>query len=157
MRVSMFAQIPYRDLPADFEQHHISAVTTPYSITRPESVRTRSLTEETSRVFRARVVNPKWLEAITRHGYKGGLELAATVDYLFGYDATAKVVDDWMYEELARTYGARLVAAGGLRVRTTLDPGMQLEAEAADGCVGLYPAVRAMPVVAMQPVGQLGR
>jgi cobaltochelatase CobN len=72
--------------------------------TRPESVRTRSLTEETSRVFRARVVNPKWLEAMRRHGYKGAFELAATVDYLFGYDATTGVVADWMYEKLAQTY-----------------------------------------------------
>jgi cobaltochelatase CobN len=72
--------------------------------TRPESVRTRSLSEETARVFRARVVNPKWLEAMRRHGYKGAFELAATVDYLFGYDATAGVVDDWMYEKLAAEY-----------------------------------------------------
>jgi cobaltochelatase CobN len=72
--------------------------------TRPEQVRTRSLLEETSRVFRARVVNPKWLAAMRRHGYKGAFELAATVDYLFGYDATTGVVADWMYEKLAQTY-----------------------------------------------------
>ncbi|MGY1685538.1 cobaltochelatase subunit CobN [Geodermatophilus sp. SYSU D00804] len=72
--------------------------------TRPEQVRTRSLTEETSRVFRARVVNPKWLSAMRRHGYKGAFELAATVDYLFGYDATTGVVADWMYEKLTETY-----------------------------------------------------
>ncbi|MFJ4847761.1 MULTISPECIES: cobaltochelatase subunit CobN [unclassified Streptomyces] len=72
--------------------------------TRPETVRTRSLVEETSRVFRARVVNPRWIEAMRRHGYKGAFELAATVDYLFGYDATTGVVADWMYDKLARTY-----------------------------------------------------
>ncbi len=72
--------------------------------TRPESVRTRTLSEETSRVFRARVVNPRWLEAMRRHGYKGAFEMAATVDYLFGYDATTNVVADWMYEKLAESY-----------------------------------------------------
>ncbi|WP_044362937.1 cobaltochelatase subunit CobN [Streptomyces natalensis] len=72
--------------------------------TRPETVRTRSLVEETSRVFRARVVNPRWIEAMRRHGYKGAFELAATVDYLFGYDATTGVVADWMYDKLAQTY-----------------------------------------------------
>ncbi len=72
--------------------------------TRPEHVRTRSLVEETSRVFRARVVNPKWLAAMRRHGYKGAFEMAATVDYLFGYDATTGVVADWMYEKLAQSY-----------------------------------------------------
>lgn len=71
----------------------------------------RDLKEETLRVFRSRVVNPKWLESIQRHGYKGGLELTATVDYLFGYDATAQVMEDWMYEKVAETYA--------------LDPGLQ--------------------------------
>ncbi|NHC12785.1 cobaltochelatase subunit CobN [Motilibacter sp. E257] len=70
----------------------------------PDSVRTRTLQEETHRVFRARVVNPKWVSAMQRHGYKGAFELAATVDYLFGYDATAGVVEDWMYEQLAASY-----------------------------------------------------
>ncbi|GIF07565.1 cobaltochelatase subunit CobN [Actinoplanes siamensis] len=72
--------------------------------TNPDATRTRSLTEETARIFRARVVNPRWIAAMRRHGYKGAFELAATVDYLFGYDATAGVVTDWMYEQLATTY-----------------------------------------------------
>ncbi|MGW4485153.1 cobaltochelatase subunit CobN [Amycolatopsis sp. NPDC004368] len=72
--------------------------------TTPDAVRTRTLGEETARVFRARVVNPRWLAAMRRHGYKGAFELAATVDYLFGFDATAGVVDDWMYEKLSESY-----------------------------------------------------
>lgn len=55
-------------------------------------------------MFRARVVNPRWMAAMRRHGYKGAFEMAATVDYLFGYDATAGVVDDWMYEKLSAEY-----------------------------------------------------
>ncbi|MGE5289057.1 MAG: cobaltochelatase subunit CobN [Micromonosporaceae bacterium] len=70
----------------------------------PDAVKTRTLAEETHRVFRARVVNPRWIAAMRRHGYKGAFELAATVDYLFGYDATAGVVADWMYEQLAASY-----------------------------------------------------
>ncbi len=72
--------------------------------TRPESVRTRTLGEETARVFRSRVVNPRWISAMRRHGYKGAFEMAATVDYLFGYDATAQVIPDWMYEQLTAQY-----------------------------------------------------
>ncbi len=72
--------------------------------TAPDKVRTRSLTEETARVFRARVINPRWIAAMQRHGYKGAFELAATVDYLFGFDATAGVVTDWMYAQLAENY-----------------------------------------------------
>jgi len=72
----------------------------------PAQVKTRTLEEEAKRVFRARVVNPRWMAAMRRHGYKGAFEMAATVDYLFGYDATAGVVDDWMYESLTTQYVA---------------------------------------------------
>jgi cobaltochelatase CobN len=72
--------------------------------TRPDYVRTRSLVEESARVFRSRVVNPRWIDAMKRHGYKGAFELAATVDYLFGWDATTGVVTDWMYEQLSASY-----------------------------------------------------
>ena len=68
--------------------------------------RVRSLAEEVARVVRTRVLNPKWIMAMTRHGYKGAFELAATVDYLYGYDATARVVEDWMYERVVEAYVA---------------------------------------------------
>ena len=64
----------------------------------------RDLDQEARRVFRTRVANPQWLAAMRRHGYKGAFEMAATVDYLFGYDATAGVASDWMYEQLAEAY-----------------------------------------------------
>ena len=70
----------------------------------PARPKTRDLSEEARRVFRSRVANPKWIEAMQRHGYKGAFELSATVDYLFGYDATANVVEDWMYRDVARKY-----------------------------------------------------
>jgi cobaltochelatase CobN len=72
----------------------------------PRRPRVRSLAEEAARVVRSRVVNPKWLVAMQQHGYKGAFEMAATVDYLFGYDATAGVVEDWMYERVTRAYVA---------------------------------------------------
>jgi cobaltochelatase CobN len=71
---------------------------------RPERVQVHDLQEEALRVYRSRVVNPKWIESIKRHGYKGGLELAATVDYIFGFDATAHVAPDFVYEGLAEQY-----------------------------------------------------
>jgi cobaltochelatase CobN len=70
----------------------------------PQRVHVRDLKEESLRVFRSRVINPKWLAAMRQHGYKGGLELTATVDYLFGYDATAEIMDDWMYEQVSQAY-----------------------------------------------------
>jgi cobaltochelatase CobN len=70
----------------------------------PSRPKTRSLSEEARRVFRSRVANPKWIEAMQRHGYKGAFELSATVDYLFGYDATTGVVEDWMYRDVTHKY-----------------------------------------------------
>jgi cobaltochelatase CobN len=72
----------------------------------PASPKVRSLAEEAARVVRTRVLNPKWIGAMCRHGYKGAFEMAATVDYLFGYDATAHVVEDWMYERVTDAYVA---------------------------------------------------
>ena len=70
----------------------------------PSRARVRDLQDEARRVFRSRVVNPKWIESMKRHGYKGAFELSATVDYMFGYDATAQVVEDWMYEDVTEEY-----------------------------------------------------
>ena len=70
----------------------------------PARPRVRTLGEEAARVVRTRVLNPKWISAMTRHGYKGAFELAATVDYLFGYDVTAGIVEDWMYERVTEAY-----------------------------------------------------
>jgi cobaltochelatase CobN len=70
----------------------------------PARPRVRSLAEEAARVVRTRVLNPKWIGAMQQHGYKGAFEMAATVDYLFGYDATARVVEDWMYERVTAAY-----------------------------------------------------
>ncbi len=69
---------------------------------RPETPRVRSLKEELVRVVRGRVLNPKWIHAMREHGYKGAFEMAATVDYLFGYGATTRQVPDQHYEEVAQ-------------------------------------------------------
>ncbi|MCC3443798.1 MAG: cobaltochelatase subunit CobN [Microcoleus sp. PH2017_03_ELD_O_A] len=70
----------------------------------PENPKVRQLKEEIARVYRSRVVNPKWIEGAMRHGYKGAFEIAATVDFLFAYDATANCVEDFMYEGIAQAY-----------------------------------------------------
>jgi cobaltochelatase CobN len=70
---------------------------------RPDQPKVRTLREELVRVIRSRVLNPRWLEAMRRHGYKGAFEMAATVDYLFGYSATTRLVEDCHFEEVARS------------------------------------------------------
>jgi cobaltochelatase CobN len=69
-----------------------------------ENPKVRSLAEEIAKVYRSRVVNPKWISGVMRHGYKGAFEMAATVDFLFAYDATTHCVADHMYEGVADAY-----------------------------------------------------
>ena len=64
----------------------------------------RKLSEEIARVYRSRVVNPKWIAGAMRHGYKGAFEMSATLDYLFAYDATTNCVSDFMYEGIVEAY-----------------------------------------------------
>jgi cobaltochelatase CobN len=71
---------------------------------RPETPRIRTLKEEIGRIVRARAVNPKWLNGVMRHGYKGAFEIAATVDYLFAFAATARVIEDHHFDALYEAY-----------------------------------------------------
>jgi cobaltochelatase CobN len=100
----------------DYYQYHGGMVATVRALTGrepaaylgdssdPSRAVARTLAEETRRVFRARVANPRWIASMIRHGYKGAAELSATVDYLFGYDATTGVAEDWMYQRVAERY-----------------------------------------------------
>ena len=71
---------------------------------RPERPRIHTLEEEVARVVRARVVNPKWIEGVMRHGYKGAFEMAATVDYMFAFAATAHCVRDHHFDAVYEAY-----------------------------------------------------
>jgi cobaltochelatase CobN len=71
---------------------------------RPEAPKIRALEDEIGRVVRARVVNPKWIEGVMRHGYKGAFEIAATVDYLFAFAATTRCVSDHHFDLVYDAY-----------------------------------------------------
>lgn len=71
---------------------------------RPETPRIRTLDDEIARVVRARVVNPKWIKGVMRHGYKGAFEMAAGVDYLFAFAATTRAVKDHHFDLVAEAY-----------------------------------------------------
>jgi cobaltochelatase CobN len=71
---------------------------------RPESPKIRTLQDEIARIVRARAANPKWIEGVMRHGYKGAFEIAATVDYLFAFAATARVVKDHHFDLVFDAY-----------------------------------------------------
>ncbi|MBL4746610.1 MAG: cobaltochelatase subunit CobN [Flavobacteriaceae bacterium] len=71
---------------------------------RPDNPKIKSLKEELHKVYRSRVVNPKWMQGMRDHGYKGAFEMAATMDYLFAYDATTNLIEDFMYKGITEAY-----------------------------------------------------
>ncbi len=71
---------------------------------QPDRPRIRTLREELGRVVRGRAANPRWIAGVMRHGYKGAAEIAATVDYLFAFAATARAVDDAHFDALYEAY-----------------------------------------------------
>jgi cobaltochelatase CobN len=70
----------------------------------PDHVKYRSVQQEAKHIFRSRILNPKWIEGLMRHGYKGAGDLAHAVDTVFHWDATSSIIEDWMYEGLAERY-----------------------------------------------------
>jgi cobaltochelatase CobN len=66
--------------------------------------RLHRLEKEFDKVLRSRLLNPRWIEGMQRHGYKGGFEMAASLDYLFAYDASTGRVPDWSYGAISDTW-----------------------------------------------------
>lgn len=67
----------------------------------PSRVRTRTVDEEGRFIFRSKINNPRWLEGLKRHGFKGAEEISNMTEYVFGWDATSDIVDPWMYQSIA--------------------------------------------------------
>ena len=70
----------------------------------PDRVKMRTTKDELQYVYRTKVLNPKFIEGLKRHGYRGVAQVANLTEYTLGWDATSDVVEDWMYEKLAEKY-----------------------------------------------------
>lgn len=70
----------------------------------PERVKNRNTSEETRFIVRSRLLNPKWIQNMKKHNYRGAADLSRTLDSIFGWEATSEVVEEWMYEALAKQY-----------------------------------------------------
>ena len=70
----------------------------------PSRTKLKDVNEETARIMRAKILNPKWFEGLKRHGYKGAQEISSMMDIAFGWDATSDVIEDWMYEGISEAY-----------------------------------------------------
>ena len=71
---------------------------------RPERPRLHRLEKELDKVMRSRMLNPRWIEGMMQHGYKGAFEMGASLDYLFAYDASTDRVPDWCYGALCEQW-----------------------------------------------------
>ncbi len=54
----------------------------------PETPRARALTEEIARIVRGRAANPAWIAGMMRHSYRGGAEIARSLEGVFAFAAT---------------------------------------------------------------------
>jgi len=80
-------------------------VKTYYGDTRdPARVEVRDLADEIRRVVRTKLLNPKWIEGMKRHGYKGAGDISKRIGRVYGWEATTQEVDDWIFDDIARTY-----------------------------------------------------
>ncbi len=76
-----------------------------YGDTRePEHVELRDLADEVRRVVRTKLLNPKWIAGMKRHGYKGAGDISKRVGRVYGWEATTQEVDDWIFDDMARTF-----------------------------------------------------
>ena len=58
----------------------------------------RTLNEEIARVVRARAANPDWIAGMQRHGFRGGAEIAATLDHMAAFAHLAQVVPAHLFD-----------------------------------------------------------
>jgi cobaltochelatase CobN len=80
-------------------------IATYYGDTRdPETVEVRTLAEEVTRVVRTKLLNPKYIDGLKEHGYAGASELSRRIGRVYGWDATTGQVDDWIFDDIARTF-----------------------------------------------------
>lgn len=67
-------------------------------------IKVRTVEAAAKRIFRTETVNPKFIEGLMQHGYKGAADLSNRVTVSFQWDATSDVMEDWMYEKLSAAY-----------------------------------------------------
>ena len=64
----------------------------------------RGVEESVELWARARLLNPKWINAMLEHGYNGAREIMKRVEHLLGHAALTKAVAEWVWSEVERAY-----------------------------------------------------
>lgn len=85
-----------------FSHNHVKPY---YGDTRePENIEVRDLADEIRRVVRTKLLNPKWIEGMKEHGYRGAANIAHRVTHVYGWEASTQEVDDWIFDDIAETF-----------------------------------------------------
>jgi cobaltochelatase CobN subunit (EC 6.6.1.2) len=69
-----------------------------------DQIEVRTLADEVRRVVRTKLLNPKWIEGMKRHGYKGAGDISKRVGRVYGWEATTREVDDWIFDDITETF-----------------------------------------------------
>jgi cobaltochelatase CobN len=87
---------------AELSGHEVASY---YGDTRNrERIEVRTLADEVRRVVRTRLLNPKWIEGMKRHGYKGAGDISSRIGRIYGWEATTSSVDDRIFDDIAKTF-----------------------------------------------------
>ncbi|MDQ1275779.1 MAG: cobaltochelatase CobN, partial [Euryarchaeota archaeon] len=70
----------------------------------PQHVEVRDMADEMRRVVRTRLLNPKWIEGMKQHGYKGAQDISKRVGRVYGWEASTQEVDDWIFDDITKTF-----------------------------------------------------
>ena len=76
-----------------------------YGDTRePEQVEVHDLADEIRRVVRTKLLNPKWIDGMKEHGYQGASDIMKRITRVYGWEASTREVDDWIFDDIAETF-----------------------------------------------------
>jgi len=70
----------------------------------PANISVTDFADELRRVVRAKLLNPKYIQGMKDHGYKGAGDLNKRIGRVYGFGATTGQVDDWIFDEIAKTF-----------------------------------------------------
>jgi cobaltochelatase CobN len=69
-----------------------------------DTVEVRTIADEIRRVVRTKLLNPKWIDGMKNHGYKGAGDISKRITHVYGWEATTGEVDDSIFDGIAETF-----------------------------------------------------
>lgn len=70
----------------------------------PSRPKIREVGEELVRIVYSKLLNPRWIEAMKKHGYRGAAEMMKKIQNLYGWQATTRALSDAIWDKIAEKY-----------------------------------------------------